>query len=90
MAYFDVDEIEITPRQFVKNCSSGEIGRLIEVLINEGHIDIPEDTLPILFNRGMMEGVFEQHLNCLHGRRHQLTNTEEETIMKIAERFRYL
>ena len=36
------------------------------------------------------EEIFEKHLSSLHGKRHLLSNEEEDIIMKIASKFLYL
>ena len=86
--YSDAD-VDVEVQEFVDSCSKSEIKELIEYLVEEGHIN--QSAVPSSKSApSATDDVFEEHLNCLHGRRHMLTNEEEETIIKIASKFRYL
>lgn len=89
MPTFQADDIDIEPSEFLDSCDKSEIKEIIEYLVEDGHIS----------NTALLSGqkkpsvgdsIFEEHLTALHGRRHMLTNEEEEIIIKIASKFRYL
>jgi hypothetical protein len=89
MPTFYVDNIDIEPGDFLDSCSESEIEKLIEYLTEDGRIN---SSVVLLSenNLSATDDIFEEHLNVLHGKKHMLTNEEEETIIRIASKFRYL
>jgi len=89
MPTFYVDNIDIEPGDFLDYCSESEIEKLIEYLTEDGRIN---SSVVLLSenNLSATDDIFEEHLNALHGKKHMLTNEEEETIIRIASKFRYL
>ena len=89
MPRFDINEdIEIDVDEFLSECNSGDIKELIEALIENGDLEMKD-----FVDRSRMsarEQIFEEHLLSISGRWNQLTQEEEETILKIGARFRYL
>jgi hypothetical protein len=89
MPRFDVNEdVEIDVDDFLDACDSGDIEELIEALIERGELEMKD-----FVNSPRMsasEKIFEEHLSSISGRWNQLTQEEEETILKIGARFRYL
>jgi len=89
MPRFDVNEdIDIDVDEFLSACDSGDIKKLIEALIENGDLEMKHFT-----DRSRMsadEQIFEEHLSSISGRWNQLTQEEEETILKIGAKFRYL
>ena len=89
MPRFDVNEdIEVDVDEFLDACDSGDIEELIEALIERGELETKD-----FVNSSRMsasEQIFEEHLSSISGRWNQLTQEEEETILKIGARFRYL
>ena len=89
MPRFDVNEdLEIDVDDFLYECDSEDIKKLIEALIENGDLEMKD-----FVDRSRMsasEQTFEEHLSSISGRWNQLTQEEEETILKIGARFRYL
>jgi hypothetical protein len=87
MPRFDVNE-DIDVDEFLSACDSGDIEELIEALIENGDLEMKD-----FIDRSRMsagEKIFEEHLSSISGRWNQLTQEEEETILKIGAKFRYL
>lgn len=89
--YIDDEKIEITPSEFISECDNGELTSLIKELKNRDYIsdDVYMDSNGVNISTPE-EGIFEKHLSSLHGKRHMLSNEEEDIIMKIASKFLYL
>lgn len=89
--YFDDEKIEITPSEFISECDNEEITLLIEGLKYRDYIsdNVYMDSNGINITTPAEE-IFEKHLSSLHGKRHLLSNEEEDIIMKIASKFLYL
>lgn len=84
MPDFYVDSLDISPSDFIEECSSSEITQLIEILIEDGYIDtktvIKDD------NQNPDDELFAQSLLKISEYKYRLTNEEEELINKIANR----
>jgi hypothetical protein len=89
MPRFDVNEdLEIDVDDFLYECDSEDIKKLIEALIENGDLEMKD-----FIDRSRMsadEQIFEEYLSSISGRWNQLTQEEEETILKIGAKFRYL
>lgn len=85
MATFSSDDIDIDPSEYIESCSKREIEELIQELKSEGYIP----------NNTPFEGdefhftTFEEALENLKGNGHLLTTEEEQTIIKLSEKFKY-
>jgi hypothetical protein len=89
MPRFDVNEdLEIDVDDFLYECDSEDIKKLIEALIENGDLEMKNFVDHSRMSAG--EKIFEEHLSSISGRWNQLTQEEEETILKIGARFRYL
>ena len=89
MPRFDVNEdLEIDVDDFLYECDSEDIKKLIEALIENGDLEMKDFVDRSRMSAG--EKIFEEHLSSISGRWNQLTQEEEETILKIGARFRYL
>jgi hypothetical protein len=83
MADFYVDDLNISPSDFVDACSKKEINELIEILIEDGYIDNESiSTNNVTYD----DELYGKVLIKLSKSRHRLTNEEEEIIKKIADK----
>ena len=88
MPRFDVNEdIEIDVDDFLSECDSKDIKKLIEALIERGELEMKDFIDSSRMSAS--EQTFEEHLSSISGRWNQLTQEEEE-ILKIGARFKYL
>lgn len=84
MPYFEVDNLSITPAEFVNECDLNEIDELIDHLIAEKYIlrsqtiRNPTDNIP------PAQKIFESKLDMIHGAWSRLSREQEEIITKIA------
>jgi hypothetical protein len=87
-------DIDIDPSEFVDACSSRERQELIDHLIEGGYIT--EDQLDLKkTNHGVRrpnvnDEIYWDALNVLMKSRHLLTLDEEQLIIKISDKFKYL
>jgi dTDP-glucose pyrophosphorylase len=84
MPDFYVDSLDISPSDFIEECSSSEITQLIEILIEDGYIDTK--TVIKGDNQNPDDELFAQSLLKISEYKYRLTNEEEELINKIANR----
>lgn len=84
---YDVD-VDIDVDEFLYACSPSDTQEVIEQLIDNGDLDL-KDTVDHS-KMSASEKIFEEHLLSISGRWNQLTQEEEELILKIGARFRYL
>ena len=85
MPDFSVEDLEISPDEFVDSCSKRELEELIDYLVEDGLV-----ARKILTGgeiRGYDEGVYEDALVKLSGRWNMLSTAESEFISNIAKRF---
>jgi hypothetical protein len=83
MPDFYVDDLDISPSEFVEACSKREIERLLEILIEEEYID---DKQILKSGKTPNDDIYIEALIKLSESRFRLTNEEEEIIKKIANR----
>lgn len=83
MPDFYVDDLDISPSDFVYACSKREINELIEILIEDGYVD---NQSILTSNRTYDDESYTKALVKLSESRLRLTNEEEEIIKKIASR----
>lgn len=78
-------EVDVTPEEFLDECSDEEIKELVDLLKS----DYPEflDIDERLERRSIGEREFEDTINALHNKWNMLSTEEEETIKNIAKRF---
>jgi hypothetical protein len=83
MPDFYVDDLNISPSDFVDACSEKEINELIEILIEDGYVD---NQSILKTNVTYDDESYTKALVKLSESRLRLTNEEEEMIKKIADR----
>ena len=83
MPDFSVDDLDISPSDFLDACSSNEVNELISLLIEDGYINSESILAPDL---SVEDEIFVEALAKLSQSRHRLTNEEEEIIKSIAKR----
>jgi hypothetical protein len=87
MPDFYVDDLDISPSDFVDACSKREINELIEILKEDGYINGDDDDESFMYNHETHQDYFyTKALVKLSKSRFRLTNEEEEIIKKIADR----
>lgn len=92
MPTFYIDDLDIEPHEYVSECSYSEIKELITELVDAGHL--PETVKSMITKKDKKEkpgfhpaeAIYESALNRLHGKYSNLTQEEEETIIKISNR----
>lgn len=77
--------VDIEPQEFVDNCSSTDIKELINILIEEGHLDGQPITSPTHHN--ILDEEWVSLMSRLMKSRLLLSNEEETFIKNIANRF---
>jgi hypothetical protein len=77
--------VDIEPKEFVDNCSDGEIEELVDILIEEGYLDGE----PITSNKhhNDLDVEWNGYISKLKNSRLLLSNEDEETIKRIASKF---
>ncbi len=85
MPDFYVDDLNISPAEFVYSCSDREITQLIEVLVEDGYIT-KGSILKTNDDLSIHDEMFMEYLMKISNSRHLLTKTEEEIIKSIADR----
>lgn len=91
MPTFYVDDIDIEPYEYVNQCSYSDIKELITELVDAGHL--PPSIKNMISKKDKekpgfhaSEAIYEEAIDKLHGKYTNLTQEEEETILKIASR----
>jgi hypothetical protein len=77
--------VDIGPGEFIENCSSREIKELVDILLEEGHLDGEPVTSPIHHN--LLDEEWVKIVGKLMKSRLFLSNEEEMIIKNIANRF---
>jgi hypothetical protein len=77
--------VDIGPGEFIENCSSREIKELVDILLEEGHLDGEPVTSPIHHN--LLDEEWAKTIGKLMKSRLFLSNEEEMIIKNIANRF---
>jgi hypothetical protein len=85
MPTFYGEDIDIDVDEFLKKCNSREIQELIDTLVEGGYIEKPRTNSNENMSAG--EQIFEHKLSKLHGMWNRLSKEDEETIVKIADKF---
>lgn len=77
--------VDIEPKEFVDNCSDGEIEELVDILIEEGYLD----GIPVTSDRhhNLLDKEWANTIGKLNRSRLLLSNEDEETIKRIASKF---
>jgi hypothetical protein len=91
MPTFYVDDIDIEPYEYVNQCSYSEIKELIGELVDAGHLPSTvknmiskQEKKSIGFHPS--EAIYESAIEKLHGKYCRLSQEDEETILKIANK----
>ena len=77
--------VDIEPGEFIENCSSREIKELVDILIEEGHLDGEPVTSERHHN--ILDEEWVKTIGKLNRSRLLLSNEEENLIKNIANRF---
>jgi hypothetical protein len=77
--------VNIEPKEFVDNCSDGEIEELVDILIEEGYLN----GIPVTSDRhhNLLDEEWAKTIGKLNRSRLLLSNEEEMIIKNIANRF---
>jgi hypothetical protein len=77
--------VDIEPKEFVMNCSDGEIEELVDILIEEGYLD----GMPVTSDRhhNLLDEEWAKMIHKLMKSRLLLSAEEEMIIKNIANRF---
>jgi hypothetical protein len=92
MPDFAVDDLDISPDEYVYACSKREIKELIDTLVEENHIS-KNDVITGKTERSRANSsdiIFDNNLDAISRNRLYLSLEEEEMINKLAERFKFL
>lgn len=92
MPDFQVEDVDVSPDEFVYACNKREIKELIDTLIEENHI-VKNDVVAYRTQRSgpnALDIIFDNNLDAISRNRLYLTSEEEEMINKLGQRFRYL
>ena len=91
MPTFYVENMDIEPYEYVSQCSYSDIKELIGELVDAGHL--PPSIKNMISKKDKekpgfhpSEAIYEEAVDKLHGKYVALTQEEEETILKIANR----
>jgi hypothetical protein len=92
MPTFYVEDMDIEPYEYVSQCSYSDIKELIGELVDKGHL--PPSIKNMISKKDKKEkpgfhpseAIYEEAIDKLHGKYTNLTQEEEETILKIANR----
>jgi hypothetical protein len=83
MPDFYVDDLEISPSEFLDACSNEEIDQVISILVEDEYL-LPSQLLPD--GQNPEETIFIEGLAKLAQSKHRLTVEEENIIMNIVNR----
>jgi hypothetical protein len=84
MADFSTD-IDIDPSEYVSECSHSEIIELIEILVEDGHLDSFNGKVRLSSKDGIDDEWYEA-LNKLHRSKIVLTKEDEDIIFTISKK----
>ena len=87
MPYFAIDDFEIDPDEYVGSCNSREIKELIEALVEDGHIQSGSE---VTNQTNSLDDYFTNSILHLTKCRLLMTTTEENFILDLYNRFKYL
>lgn len=90
MPDFTPDDLDISPGEFVDSCNSREINQLIEVLIEDGHIQSNQLNKYGVSKSNLNDEIFWESLETLSKCRDLLTLEEEDFINNLANKFKHL
>ena len=92
MPDFQVEDLDISPDEFVYACNKREIKELIDTLVEENHISKNDVTAYRTQRSGPNSSdiIFDNNLDAISRNRLYLSLEEEEMINKLAQRFKYL
>lgn len=85
MPDFSVEDLEISPDEFVDSCSKRELKELIDYLVEDGLVQRKYPSAGEV--RGHDENLYEESLLKISGKWNMLSAAESEFISNIAKRF---
>lgn len=85
--FYNDDDLDISPLEFLYSCSPREKQELIDLLVDDGSVRRTGNSLKH-GNKCLSEQIFEQHLDSIYGKWHNLSIEDEEIIMNIAKKFK--
>jgi hypothetical protein len=85
MPKFYTDDLDIDANEYLSACSTSDIKELIDTLVEDGYIRKSDILSETKMSAG--EHVYENKLDKLHGKWNRLSKEDEETIIKIADKF---
>jgi hypothetical protein len=85
MPRFYADDLDIGADEYLSVCSTSDIKELIDALVKDGYIRKSDILSETKMSAG--EQVYENKLDKLHGKWNRLSEEDEETIIKIADKF---
>ena len=80
-------QIDIELWEYVSECSKRDIEELIDVLINDGHLDTFNGKVKPSNSNTLMDDEWNEALEKLRNSRHLLSIEEENRITDIAKKF---
>ena len=76
-------EIEISPDEFISDCSSSEIKEIIEALIEDGHIQPHQVIVDGQVTRNYLDEEWDNICEKIRKSRLVMTQSDEDTIRQI-------
>jgi hypothetical protein len=76
-------EIDISPDEFISDCSSSEIKEIIEALIEDGHIQPHQVIVDGQFTRNYLDEEWDNICEKIRKSRLVMTQSDEDTIRQI-------
>jgi hypothetical protein len=86
MPYFSTD-IDVDPDEFVSFCNKREIKKLIDTLVEDGHLPDIVTSQGSKGKLGYYESEFIENLSKLGGRYYQLSKEDEELLENIFKKY---
>ena len=86
-------EIDIDPSEFIDSCTKRELQRLVEILVEDGHIEptqVEKNKGTGVRNPNHYDETYWESLEHLAKCRNLLTTEEENFINNLAEKFKHL
>jgi len=80
-------EIDIEPWEYISECNRREINKLIEILIEDGHLtQFNGEVTPKKEGVSVMDSEWDESLMKIRNSRHLLSNEDEHLINEISKK----